>query len=960
MARFAGTPVENAKPRFGGVPVEAAPTAAAAPSALPDALAAASAASSKLSGGPGVQPPEQGNWYDGILGAAGYAGETGAIMADSARRGVANVAGLPVDLINASPLLLRLFGVDAQPFSPNPIGGSKYLNDISKGFGLIPDAPKPEDPLQTILSRVAEEVGATMVPAGGFLGAAARTSLPAVREAGGMSRYLLEPALVDPAKYVGKEVAAATAAGTGAGVANTLVDRNTTAGQAADLGGAVAGVGLAGVGNMVRKSLGDLLAAAGGNPKYASEMARNNAADTIIGNSDVLGAQVNPAKPYEPVDTQALVDLLQRQAPAENLIPGFKATTADRAGDFGLASLEDARARGPNAGRFRAAQEANTGAIDNRLNDLRPTEQPGTFTNALEGQRGAQLSAAEATFQDAIDAARRATEPLTATSTPTARGNTVRNDLLNSRDESRAATDAAYQAAEVRGTQVDPTDLSGVIDNATSGMTVAERSVLPNDLLDQVRNLGRGSVDAAGNEVAPDPIDIAEATTLLTRIKRAQRLAMGPTAENGGRDANRVLGQVGDALEEFISRNITPEQNGLLDAARRAKFNEAERFGRGGDPVAEALRQRDGGRFSMADERVAGSFVTPPQNLDRLFTEANTPATRAAIRDEMLSRLDSSSSDGISRFMSTFQEQIARFPGLADELRTAASARTQESLSGTARTEIQRLLGTPDGAVPGRGTVAKYLQFEPSQADRAMENVLAAKSPGGSIDELLSFVGDEASAVEGARAAFWRVMEKRSRSNNAAFETAAGVDPWMPKKWRTFLDDPATSAVAERLYRDNPEHLQNIRDIAESLRGVNTGKKAGAAINPSGSAQSLRNGAVTLAEAQAKMIDVQRGRLNPLYAVTYLAGKIANRLVSKAAERAYQRLLDEALINPDVAAELLKTNNPANRAALARKAKGWLGNQASGLVDLIDGGEGEDPKQPIDITVGGKKEPNDG
>ena len=45
----------------------------------------------------------------------------------------------------------------------------------------------------------------------------------------------------------------------------------------------------------------------------------------------------------------------------------------------------------------------------------------------------------------------------------------------------------------------------------------------------------------------------------------------------------------------------------------------------------------------------------------------------------------------------------------------------------------------------------------------------------------------------------------------------------------------------------------------------------------------------------------------------------------------------EVLLNPDAAAPFLKKNNPANRAALARKAKPWMGNEASTVLDLVDG-----------------------
>lgn len=934
MARFSGVPIaDDAKPRFAGVPVEATAPAASG------GITGGSDPALNVPGGPAPAPnPSAPTWLDQLFGAGQYALETGAIMADSARRGASNVAGLPVDLVNASPLLLRLFGVDAQPFSPNPIGGSDWMNDATKGFGLVPDAPAPKDPLQTVAGRVAEEVGATMVPVAGGLTAAARTTLPALRQsAGPLAKHLVEPYAVDAARTVGKEVAAATAAGTGAGLANLAVDRDTVPGQLADFGGAVGGVGLYAAGSGVARGLGELLRAASNDPRYASRNVREKTADTIIANSDVLGGQVNPARPHDPVDTTDLVDLLRRQGGAEEIIPGFKATTADRAGDFGLASLTDARARGPNAGRFRAAMDANTNAVDAALDTYRPTQQPGAFTDALAAERQSTLDNYDADLRDAMAALERATGPLQVPvdSTLASRGNVIRTDLLDARDAARAKTDAAYQAADVSGTAVNAGQLADVIDNATTGLTVAERSVLPNDLLEQVRSLGASTVDEAGNAVPAEPVDIREATTLLSRLRHAQRIALGPNAENGGRDANRVIGQVADALDQFIADNITPAQRDLYETARQAKFTEAESFGRKGDPVAAALQQNEGGRFTMRDDRVAPQFASRDENLSRLFAEADTPATRDAIRNELLTRLDTRTPDAVQNFMAVYRQQIARFPGLADELRQAAAASGGVMTSTTQRDFIRKLFGTPDGEIAGTGAVARYLAHEPSQAERAMSNVLNSKSPSATVDELLSFVGDEPQAVEGARAAFWRVMEKRTRSSNGAIESNSGVDLWLPKKWRAFLDQPNVAAVMDRLYRDNPEHLDQIRQIAEALRTVNASQRAGASINPSGSAQALRNGPITLAEAQAKFIDVQRGRLNPLYAVTYLAGKVANRLVSKQAERAYQMLLDEALLKPEVAAALLEQNNPANRAALARRAKGWLGNEASGLTSLL-------------------------
>ena len=67
---------------------------------------------------------------------------------------------------------------------------------------------------------------------------------------------------------------------------------------------------------------------------------------------------------------------------------------------------------------------------------------------------------------------------------------------------------------------------------------------------------------------------------------------------------------------------------------------------------------------------------------------------------------------------------------------------------------------------------------------------------------------------------------------------------------------------------------------------------------------------------------------------------------------AINRLLDEALNNPEVAATLLQENNPANRAALARKAKLWFGNEASTIVNLFN--EDDDQEDPVVKRVMGR------
>ena len=71
--------------------------------------------------------------------------------------------------------------------------------------------------------------------------------------------------------------------------------------------------------------------------------------------------------------------------------------------------------------------------------------------------------------------------------------------------------------------------------------------------------------------------------------------------------------------------------------------------------------------------------------------------------------------------------------------------------------------------------------------------------------------------------------------------------------------------------------------------------------------------------------------------------------------RAINELLDKALLDPDVAAALVKEYNPANRAALARKAKAWTGNQAATLIEMLNDDPDAETKNAITGGQGGTR-----
>jgi hypothetical protein len=199
-------------------------------------------------------------------------------------------------------------------------------------------------------------------------------------------------------------------------------------------------------------------------------------------------------------------------------------------------------------------------------------------------------------------------------------------------------------------------------------------------------------------------------------------------------------------------------------------------------------------------------------------------------------------------------------------------------------------------------------------------------------------VNDAPDAVAGARKSFWDLMQSESRSGGNTTRTG-GAQPWLPENLKKFLDKPANRAVAKRLYRDDPEHLSNIDKIADALQNVDLRSRSKVP-NTSGTAQSLSN-VLTPETLQSRFYAYKRGQTSLGFMLTALGSVAARRLVRSAQGEAMEKLLDKALLEPDLAAQLLKEHNPANRAALARTAKAYLGNEASTVTELLT--EPEDP-----------------
>ncbi|WP_313602463.1 hypothetical protein [Rhizobium sp.] len=117
--------------------------------------------------------------------------------------------------------------------------------------------------------------------------------------------------------------------------------------------------------------------------------------------------------------------------------PPLRASTADAAGDAGLASLENARSR-VNPCPYRDRVDQNAVAIEDVIMGMRPDERPGAYRAAAEAARDRLFGEAATGQQATSDAAAEAVRQVTPATTAAQRGSVVREWLETARDAARA------------------------------------------------------------------------------------------------------------------------------------------------------------------------------------------------------------------------------------------------------------------------------------------------------------------------------------------------------------------------------------------------------------------------------------------------------------------------------------------------------------------------------------------
>jgi hypothetical protein len=909
------------------------------------------------------EPAAPRTWGDTARDAANVAGQFGR----GARYGLAHLLGLPVDAVNNSPRLLNLLpGVDnVGPMSPYPIGGGQNIDDALGGFGLIPEAPQPKTLGQNIARRVGTEVGAAAVPVGGALAQGSRLGIQGARTAVAEAENVIqalrakgaEAAAVDPTGLVKREAASAVASGTGAGVANTVAG-NPQEGDNfwSDFLGSAGGLGAYGLGKGVVGVGGNTLGTLFGKPRIMDDVVKEEVANRLIDNSTSLGKQFADTGT---VDTQTIVDILRKPSAAEEAIPGFRANIGDRTQDPGLTTFSfNQDSVSPGAASARRAN--NEEAVSRRMTELAPTGNPGEFRSALEGNRSQQLAGAANKTAEAranFETAKDSVQPVMKDAT--ARGSSLRGALQDASDSVRAKVKELWTPINESTAKVDVEPLDQSFKSLDSELSANEarrfkpaESSLPGELISPPEAKGpvpTGILDEYGTPIAREPKpgnstqDLKEITGIRSGL--TDDIIKLEASGQGGSNEARILRMYRDKLDEFVDKSVPAELRGQYETARAATRDMKDRFERPGTAIGETLRKQEAGGYQLDDSAVTSRFTPTDQgkvgDFQALIREAGTdPRARNAVADEIMTQVGRNGlverPEALGKFLKDRSILLGEFPELKTKLEAAGVAKTTLAAAEKVEKDTVRTL-----TKPGQSPIANYLQYGDERTVDAMRTVINSGSPKQAAADLVAAAGGDARSLQNARAAFWEVV-KDNGMNSASGATGNRV--WNGRKLRDIVDDPKHMAVAQELYRDSPDELENVKKVFAALADADGSSRARVA-GSSGTSQGLANKydpAMSMTSVASRLRSVERGQLSPTIAAVDLIGVWLRRRSAQIQSRAIDTLSSAVVNNPGMAADLLESYNPANWAAKKRMLFQKYGVRATQVINLLD--EAQDPE----------------
>jgi len=804
--------------------------------------------------------------------------------------GLANVIGMPVDALNAA---FEFVGV---PVSKEPVGGSKDLKRSMREGGLlgqigllergvkVGEDVKAEGFAGRVVQRVGQEVGGAVVPAAGSFVAASRVGRIATRPSA--FRDILETIRRQPGTAGIVEGVGAVGGGAGAQTFKEIFPESPTAEMIGQTGGSL---GL----SLIRPPVA-FRAAKGLAQKVASPFTKGGTkreASRVL-KSQLVSDPDEVARRIEDVDKFITEQL------------GVRPTSAQASGDPGLITMERAVSRtSPGAkGALEDIVTQQRRAVRTELDASIPAGNAEDVGTAVEGRIS--------TMRQRMDQAVKQADERIAESVQTSGVESIDLNRII-RQELDGLEEQAQTAARKLFNDLDP---NGIIRVKTQRLKT------------EVTSIRKSLAKAENKSNVPDDVfnvigkyegeeSLSEIMALRSRLTDDLRNEAAQLPPNR-RLIARLL-KMKDTLDEAIINDVAggPETAIKYEHARQSFRDEvADKFRRG--TVARITRRGALGEPSKVPEsetisqffRAGKGATESAQDFKRVFSSseaAKNAINEAAIDDFASFSLNPDGKLNIGRartWITRHKDALAEFPVI--------EARVKEALQSGEAADVLRV------------RVAKTMQrfeksglkfFLGSDPDTAVTRLINDPKDLGLV---VRFVKQDPAALKGLRSAIWRRGIKQTETG--AFDEDIASFFLSPNKMRKFLQSNRKNFVRSGLYSE--AELTRIEKIIKAAEFVNRSTTTGL----TGGSDTAVN--MTVFGIIGRVAGARVGRIFGTIQSAGLGARLGARIANAIGGQRANALLEQALIDPDVARTLLLRVTAATTPVITRRLRGHLLN----------------------------------
>ncbi len=367
------------------------------------------------------------------------------------------------------------------------------------------------------------------------------------------------------------------------------------------------------------------------------------------------------------------------------------------------------------------------------------------------------------------------------------------------------------------------------------------------------------------------------------------------------------------------SATFDPEAAARYRAAADATRARAQTFN---NPMVGPALQERGGAYRVADSRLPERFISSPEGVQAFL---NAGGDRATLRDALVADLRQSATnpDGSlspTKYASWQLRRAAALRAMPDvQMALGDAARAQEAVDAVAATARAERLGFE------RGAARHFLGAEPLQA---VQSALGGKNPVGDLRDLVRLAAGDPDAAAGLqRAVADYIVARTVRAPLGEAETGT----------------MNANAFAEMMRRDqvlrqvfSAEQMGPLNNIAADLQRSGQSSSGGAVAGNAGAggsklsllSQYLGHG---IAGVAGYLLGGVHGAIEG--SGGYAMAKSAIDAMRRAGIERREKLLTEALLNPELAQTLLMKATPGNRPFIAARLAKQLGTIAATMAN---------------------------